>query len=192
MLGITFLTRIHHHTPQLTQFISRTPNFNAPDEARVVFSNWHYSVSLAQSFNRKIHFRAGFHFCRSYQQLSHLVQVCSSSFLQTFIPTVERLYINSISPRLPREGNIDSQWPEILHSFPAVKSLYICRKFAPFIASTLQEGVGERVIELLPSLETLFLEDALLPEAVQETIGQLVAARQLSGHTIVVSRWDKG
>jgi hypothetical protein len=55
--------------------------------------------------------------------------------------------------------------------------------------SLVRELVEERVTEVLPALQTFFLEP--LPSGhVQESIGQFVAARRLAGRPIVVSRWD--
>jgi hypothetical protein len=81
-----------------------------------------------------------------------------------------------------------SQWLELLHPFTAVKDLYISREFTPRITPTLQDLVGGRVTEVLPALQTLFLEDTL-PSGVQETIDKFVAARELAGHRIAVSHW---
>ncbi len=61
----------------------------------------------------------------------------------------------------------------------------------PFIAPALQELIGERVTEVLPALQTLFLEEDHLLGPVQEAIGKFVATRQLAGHPIIVSHWDR-
>jgi hypothetical protein len=47
------------------------------------------------------------------------------------------------------------------------------------------------VTEVLPAPQTLFLEETPLSEPVQENIGKFVSARQLSGHPIAVSRWER-
>ena len=81
----------------------------------------------------------------------------------------------------------------ILHPFTAVKDLYISREFVPRIASVFQELVGERVTEVLPALQTLFLEEPLPSESgsYQEAIGQFVASRQLLSHPVTVSLWNR-
>jgi hypothetical protein len=88
----------------------------------------------------------------------------------------------------------DDQWLDLLHPFIAVKDLYISRELVPHVTPTLQElqVVGERVTEVLPALQSLFLE--VPPWALsdsQERFGQFVAARQLSSHPIAVSRWER-
>ena len=74
-----------------------------------------------------------------------------------------------------------------------MKNLYISSVFTPYVVQALRELVGERVTEVLPTLQTLFLEETLLfeLEPVQEMIGQFLAARRLSGHPVAVSRWER-
>ena len=93
--------------------------------------------------------------------------------------------------RVLQQDTIESsRWMELLHPFTAVKCLYISQEFAVCIAPSLQELVGERTMEVLPALETIFLEGPSEPIRVQEAIGQVSAARRLSGHPIAVSRWE--
>jgi hypothetical protein len=124
-------------------------------------------------------------------QLSSLVQVCSSSFSQVLSPAVEHLYIIQERTSLSRwQDNFESRrWLELLRSFTAVKDLYISQEFVPRIARALQALVDERVTEVLPALQSLFLDDPLPPRSVQKTIGQFVAARQLSSQPIAVFHW---
>jgi hypothetical protein len=49
-LHITFFQQLIFDTPQLNQFISRTPKFKTQDEADVVFSEPGVSVTLPQTF----------------------------------------------------------------------------------------------------------------------------------------------
>jgi hypothetical protein len=69
-------------------------------------------------------------------------------------------------------------------TFTAVKGLYISPEFTPRIAPTLQELVGERVTEVLPSLQTLFLKGTLPLRHVPVAIGQFV---ELASHPVSVS-----
>jgi hypothetical protein len=188
-LTIVFFHQLIFDTPRLTQFIGRSPKFKAydSDEAHVEFSDYNVTVTLPQTFDRRLLLRIS---CRqSDWQLSSVVQFCSTSFLQTFIPTVEHLYIRvkRIFGQLHWQDDIgNSQWLEFFHSFPAVKLLGISPEFMPSIAPALKELVGERVTEVLPALHALVLEEPLTSGPVQEAIGQFVAARQLAGHPIVV------
>jgi hypothetical protein len=188
-LNITFFHKLIFDTPQLAQFISRTPKSKVPIEARVAFSYRDASIGL--------HLTSGAAFLvlsiSSRQpdwQLLSLARLCSSSFPQALIP-VERLSIemSRVLPPLPWQDE-SSQWLELLHSFPGVKDLIISSEFTPGIASALQELVGERVTEVLPSLRALFLEETP-SESVPEAFRKFVAARQLAGHPISVSRWNE-
>jgi hypothetical protein len=190
LLDITFFNDIVFNTPQLAQFMSRTPKFKAHDNARLIFDAWSVRVKLPPASDGgglQLSISCG----KSDWQLSSLAQVCSSSFPQALITMVEHLYIEGY-PSLQEDDIENSQWLELLHPFTAVKDLYISRGLTPHIAHALQELVGERVTEVLPALHGLFLgkpdplENSRL---VQESIGQFVSARQLAGHPITISHY---
>jgi hypothetical protein len=191
-LHITFFHQLIFDTPQLAQFISRAPKFKAHEEARVVFFDWQVSVTFPKTFDGELELEI---LCRQPDwQLSSLAQVCISSFPPTLIPAVEHLYIlgDYELSQLHWQDDIESgQWLELLHPFNAVKRLYISQEFVPRIAPALQELILERVTEVLPALETLFLEEPPPSGPVHETIGQFIAARQLTSNPIVVSSWER-
>ena len=196
-LNITFFHQLIFHTPQLNQFISRTPKFGAHGKAYVNFNDRSVSMELPPKIFGEPKLELSILCRQSDWQLSSLAQVCSSSFPQALIPAVERLYIykntlnyESKDPELVLgwQDDIESgQWLELLHPFTAVKDFYIYQDFAPHIAPALQELVEEGVTEILPALKTLFLDEAHLSGP---AIEHFVAARQLSGHPIAVSRWE--
>jgi hypothetical protein len=72
-----------------------------------------------------------------------------------------------------------------------VKNLYLSKEFAPHIVPALQELVGGRATEVLPTLQNIFLEGLQPSEPAQEGIQQFIAARQFTSHPIAVSRWDR-
>jgi hypothetical protein len=194
-LEVTFFHQLLFDTPQLALFIIRTPKFKTGDnlEARLDFS---FARTLVKTFDRRL--SLGISCRQSDWQFSSLAQLCSSSFSQALISTVENLYIEDNRPMRTFDDNDNhgigdiesSQWVEFLHPFTAVKRLYTSSKSAPIIALALQELVGETVIEVLPALQTLFLE-RLPSKPVQEAIERFVSARQLSSHPIAVSRWTR-
>ena len=176
---ITFFHQLIFDTPQLTQFISRTPKFKACDGVHVDFLDFGVWVSTIDG-----EFTLGILCGQSEWQLSSVAQVCGS----TFIPAIEHLYIRVADYPLSWQDDIETgQWLELLHRFTAVKHLHISPVFTLRVASTLEELVGGSVMEVLPALQTLFLEETL-PSGVQETIDKFVAARELAGHPIAVSR----
>ena len=181
-LDITFFYQLIFDTPQLTQFISRTPKFKACDHARVRFS--HLGVWVSTN-DEALVLRIS---CRQPDwQLTSVAQVCGS----IFIPAIEHLEIREILHyALSWQDDIETgQWLELLHRLTAVKDLRISHEIMPRIAPTLQELVGGRATEVLPALQTLSLQGTL-PSGVQETIDKFVAARELAGHPIAVSRWE--
>ena len=178
-LKITFFHQLIFDTPQLAQFISRTPKFKAYDDAGVQFSDLGVRVSiLGGALILAI-------LCRqSDWQLLSLAQVFGS----IFILAIEHLHIReAIHSSPPWQDDIETgQWLELLHRLTAVKHLFISQEFTPRIAPTLQELVGGRVTEVLPALQTLFVKGAL-SLGVREMIYKFVAARKLAGQCIAVS-----
>jgi hypothetical protein len=65
----------------------------------------------------------------------------------------------------------------VVRRFPWVMRSW---RVVPRIAPTLQELVGERVIEVLPALQCLFLDKLHPSGTVQEEIVKFVNARQLA------------
>ena len=192
-LAITFFHQLIFDTPQLTRFIIRTPKFEAHDEARVVFSDWDVSVTLPQTVDGALDLELGTSCRHSDWQLSSLSQICSKSFPRALMSAVEHLFIVGDGfSRLHWQDDIEnSQWLELFHPFSAVKYLYISSEFTPRIAPALQELVGERGTGLLPALRSLLLGDLLPSGPVHEIIGKFAAARQLGGHPVAVSRWER-
>jgi hypothetical protein len=190
-LHITFFHQLIFDTPQLTQFISRTPHFRPQDEARVTFFNTAVVFTLPEIFGREL--ELGISCRQSDWQLSSLAQVCSLFFPPALVSSLERLYAcEGQHSQLRWQDDVEnSQWLELLQPFTAVKELYLSRGFAPCIAPVLQELVGERVGEVLPALQSLFLEELHPSGPVQEAIEKFVAVRQLSSHPISVSHWDR-
>jgi hypothetical protein len=186
--SITFFHQLIFDTPQLDQFINRrTPKFRAHDEAYMQFSYGRVSLKLPPNIVGELKLWLAILCGQSDWQFSSLAQVCGTSFPQALVPAVERLYIiDEDMSELDWQDDIESsQWLELLYPFTGVKDFHIPGDFAPRIAPVLRELVEERVTELLfPALETLFLKEAH-PSAIEH----FVAARQLAGHPVSVSRW---
>ena len=190
-LKITFFHQLIFNTPQLVQFISRIPKFKARDEARVVFSNSIATIMLPGRHDQLM-LGLGILCQQSDWQLSSLAQVFTS-IPQALILMVERLCIcqeYGLSQLWWQDDIEYDQWLELFHPFTTVKNLYLHRDFLPRIVPTLQELVGERVTEVLPNLQCIFLEDLLESEFVPEAMRQFIAARQLSSRPIAISYWN--
>ena len=188
-LDMTLFHQLIFDTPQLAQFLSRSSprqKDEAPDEAHMIFSDSDAKVSLFGPFQCGPESRIS---CRQLDwQLSAIAQVCSSSFSHASISTVEHLHILEDGDLHSRwEDDVENgQWLELLHPFTAVKSLFLSQKVAARIAPALQELVGERANEVLPTLQNIFMEGLGSSGVVPEGIGQFVTARHLSSHPIAV------
>jgi hypothetical protein len=186
-LHITFFYQQTFHSPQLTQFISRTPKFKAQDEAHVTFSSDGGLVVLPRTvtYDRVLELRI---LCWEPDwQLSSVTQICSLAFLGALMRTVERLCIRSHC--YWRDDVENSQWLELFRPYTAVKVLYIPKKLVPRIVPALKELVGVRVTKVLPALQSLFFGGPALSGPVREAMGQFVAAREIVGHPVVFSPW---
>ena len=125
-------------------------------------------------------------------QFSSIEQVCNSSLPPS--STVEDLYIeHQYLERVWRNDAIEnSLWLQLLLPFTAVKNLHLSKEFAPGIAVALQDVVGGRITVVMPSLQNIFVEGLEPSGPFQENIAQFVTARQLSGHLVTISTWNKG
>ena len=158
-LQIKFFHQLIFDTPQLTRFITRTPELKARNEARMVISHSGASVLVPGAVGRGLRLDI---LCRvSDWQLSSLAQACSSSFPQTLISSLEHLHIyeDEYSRPLWQDDIENSQWLELLQPFTAVKNLHLSRDFTLRIVPALQELVNEKTTEVLPALQRLWLEE---------------------------------
>ena len=169
--------------PRLAQFINRTPTLGARDGAHVQFAtDDRYTRVTLLACSSALDILTS---CR----LADFVRGFCNSSLHP-LSTVEDLYIRHQRWHSPTQN---TAWLQFLLLFTAVKNLYLSKEFAPGVAGALQELVGGRITEVLPSLQKIFVE-ALEPSGsgpFQENIGQFVAARQLSDHPVVISDWAK-
>ena len=181
-MHITFFNQIDFNTPQLAQFIDRTPKLRKTD-AYVRFDEYFARIELRVSpefayFRIKVS-------CREPDwQLSSIEQVCN--FLWHPLSTVENLYIeHDYSRQAWKDDSIENtQWLQLLLPFTAVKNLFLSKEFEPGIAASLQE-----MTRVLPSLQNIFVEGFGPSGPFQEKIGQFVAARRLSDYPITISLW---
>jgi hypothetical protein len=194
LLESLWITLIRHpiiDIPRLAQFIRRTTMFKTLNEAHVDLDGYDVQVEslpLTRTSDEKSGLIIS---CKKLDwPVPSLTQVFTSFFPSIY--NVEHLYIHEPRNIPPRwQDDVENmEWLEIFRPFAAVKNLYVCEKFAQFVASSLQGLVGERVIGVLPALEGLFLEELPQSGPVQEAIGHFVAARQLFGHPVAICYWD--
>ncbi len=144
-LEITFFDQIDINTPRLTQFINRTPEYRARDEAHVVFDDSTVHIELTYRTHEPDHVPSWIEIsCREpqYLQLSSISRVCNSCLPR--LSMVEDLYIEPrYGPLIWMNDAIENNlWPELLRSFTAVKNLYLDKELVPGIAAALEELVS--------------------------------------------------
>ncbi|KAF8495452.1 hypothetical protein F5888DRAFT_1710927 [Russula emetica] len=164
---------------------------NVPNQAHVIF---HHDIVMIRFLSRfggaELHVEIS---CSGSEwQLSSLTQVCSLCLPP--LSTVKVICIERpLSPNGWKNDIEDAQWLEFLQPFDGVKSLHLPRIFAPGIGSSLRGLIGDRITEVLPTLQNIFA-DGLEDNPCQwqksqeiEDIEQFADARRLSGHPIAIS-----
>jgi hypothetical protein len=198
-LHITFLD-YGFDTPQLIQFITRTPNLKALEKADIYLQDVVPRVDFSSQTSRgsrdwsgvivKVRFGLNLH-----DRLLFLEEVCTSCLPP--LSMLEDLYF--WDKRADWEDNVDKEpWVELLRPFSAVKNLYLFNKVASSVALALHwQGLVEGrststdvLPTVLPTLQNIFVEGLESSGSVQDGIRQFVAARQLKGHFIAVSPWS--
>jgi hypothetical protein len=174
--------------PLLRNFISLTKIPDVSHQADISFSNISTDISLFQR-NGDFGFEVGFSFSRyCLAELSLIAQACNS-----FLPPLPNLHQLGIYFSDRKYLGLywrcqvkNSQWIDLLRPFIAVKDLTLGEPVVFSVASALQEIVGERVTEILPALQNIFLESFELPGPVPKEIANFTAARELSGRPVIV------
>lgn len=180
-LDIGFFHQHIFDTPQLAQFVSRTPKLETYDEARVAFSS--VGVTFRPIVDRGLRLEIS---CKQQDwQLSSLAQVCSTSIPRTFITAVEHLYICEIGHLRPRwDQDIENnQWFELLRPFTGLKNLYLSQRIVPHMVPALQ--IEQIATEVLPTLQNVCLEQS--SKQFQEVVEQVLSSHD---HRIAVHDWD--
>jgi hypothetical protein len=157
--SLVFEDQLAFDTPQVVQFITRTPKLRAPEAAKLIFDFDDVQLSLPfptpapEEDGDEEEPQLGISCSLSYQQLSSLAQARSSSLFP--FSTVKQLYVRESESqsirwgtRIPRK---EVQW--LLCPFTAVDTLYLSDYLAPFVICVLRKRGEERVTEMLPSLD---------------------------------------
>jgi hypothetical protein len=189
-LHITFFNQLIFDTPQLFQFISRTQTLRAPKEGHITFHSTAIDVEISSQTSDYGELSVRIPCTASEWQLSSLEQVCASSLPP--ISALEDLYIVEGYPPPSWHDDVENTlWQDVLRPFVAVKNLYLSEEFVPRIAPALQELVGGRTTEVLPTLENVFSRVFRWWGPIHEGVERFVAARQLTSHPVAVSSWDR-
>jgi hypothetical protein len=143
-----------HSLPQLSLFIARTENFRST-HAQVGLSSEEVAIKLDQS--DRAHGEHSPHLSLSAPFLwSNVGQVFREIF--ALFPNVGHLSIRSSVDYSPYDMN-SAEWLAFLRVFTGLKMLHIHGILAWQFSRTLKDISGEAAMDVLPSLQSLFLED---------------------------------
>jgi hypothetical protein len=176
--------------PELSQIISRSPTLRAPGTGQIEFDLAFTVLRFSSQISDNVlvveipRGAAG-----RVSSISSVTRVCTSSFSP--VSTLEDLYIYDRS--LYWQDDFENPlWLELLHSFAAVKNLYLGNNFFCHIAPILQEPVEGRTTKALPTLENIYLgEFQFGPSGLTRAIPKFVGAGRLTGHSVTLSRWGR-
>ena len=187
-LRITFFNQIDFDIPQLAQFINCTPTLRPLYRAYVEFYGNFTHVELSASSSTP-NFTISISCREPDWQVSSIEQVCNSSLDP--LSMVKDFYIGHrySQPNRKYDAIENTLRLQLLRPFTAAKNLYLSETFAPGIVAALQELIGDRITEVLPSLQNIFVQGLEPSGPFQENIGRVVAARRLSGHPIAIYDW---
>jgi hypothetical protein len=186
-LRIHFVTDLTSHAPQLHRFISHAEELNKLYEASVRFSPPAVEIQLAQHPQARDNkeFMMTIPFLRFDRPISSICHVFHG--LPPFSTLKSLVIKDCTSNGLPLpDSNDDNCLLEVLHPFPAVKDLYLCHEIGLRVGCALQELSEERVPEVLPALQNIFVRFAESSSRVQEAIRVFAAAKQRTGQHVTV------
>ena len=191
------ITLFHGRFPkilELAKFVCRADKLSVADGAQVIFTPWSISIRLSENLigvdPKTLELKFLCH--KSQFRLPYLVELCASCF-----PTpspFESLLIN-IQRRSWQDDNPDPQWLELLRLFNNVKRLGLANPVACSVAHALGELPAERVMEVLPALEFVFMAEFDPFGSVKEAISKFADARQLSSLPVSIHDicyWKEG
>jgi hypothetical protein len=185
-LHVTFFMDLIFEIPRLRHFIGRAEKLGPFDQTGMMVNDRAIRISVG-SFELWIQCE------RPDWQLSSMVQIFGQQL--PLLSHVEQLeIIQSTRANIEWIDNPDmdpSLWLELFRLFIAVHSLRVSDKLVPPIAASLQELTGERAMEVLPALHSLYLEGLEPSGPLREGIKSFVASRQQCDHPVVVQSWER-
>ena len=181
-LKVTYFNQLDFRVPQLSQFIGRAENFEL---ARLRHARIRFNVS---SVYVKLECEQGEHrisrlsiriVCQGLDwQVSHLARILGQS--RALVSNVGHLSIDEDDLQPGWQNDMDdADWLELLRPFTAVKMLHGSEQLAGHIALALDDVRGDMITEVLPALNSLWLDDQQV-----RFVEQFLVARRVSGHPV--------
>ncbi|KAI0251546.1 hypothetical protein BJV78DRAFT_1154343 [Lactifluus subvellereus] len=190
-LDISFLNQIFLDIQQLPYFIGRAGIIRSYNRAEVIFDPRNVKVVLQPpELGYPNHELSLGILCRAVDwQVWSMAQICKqSSFLLSIVEQLD-IQFNYLKSTWQVDME-DTQWLELFRPFTGVRTLRIRRELQPLIVPALQELTGERATEVLPALDSLYLEEYEPSGSDQQAIDPFIAARQRSDHPVAVHSWE--
>ena len=192
-LDISFFHQLIYDVQQLPHFISHAGSLRSSSHAEVVIAHNRIDIKFDPSERTprdlKSSLQLGIHCGEVDWQVSFMAQICNQL---SFLPSiVEQLDIN-VGIYLESTLQVDmedTQWLELFRPFTAVRTLRIRYQLQSLVLPALQKLTGERATEVLPALDSLYLEVYPPPGSDQQAIESFVAARQHSDPPVAVRHW---
>ena len=188
-IQISIFNQLIFDNPQLSYIINCAERFNRVN-AEVSFLKYNASVELSSETGGCLLLQLS---CSQADwHVSSVAQLCDVSLHP--IPSLENLTVTTNSGNTRHFERFDiepSQWEELLYPFTNVKNLYLAEDVGLHTATALQGLVGESVIQLLPALQSLFINGLQPSGPTWEAAQSFVAARQRYGHPIAIHRWEE-
>jgi len=190
---MTFFSDVIPNISQLHKFIGRADRLKTFIQAEVYLRPWEVQVIFSSSANPGLDITCEV----SDWSLSSMTRLYEQ--LLTIPSQVEQLELyeeawNELDFSVEEGWHDDLEdplWLQLLDPFVSAKSLYVSKRLGPFVAFALEKLSGERVTEVLPTLDNLYFEGFESSEFVQKTIKSFVSIRQLSGYPVIVGRWKR-
>jgi hypothetical protein len=195
---ISFFNQLVFDIPQLVQFVDRTETLKSFKSAYLFFSDGLARICLRQLDPPGGERSSGDPFlnivirCTGLDwQVGFLTQICNQFW--PLLYSVELLDIEDEGIRSSDWQDVmdKTQWLEFFYPFIAVRGLLIKPGLDALIAPALQELTGDRAMEVLPALDSLFLG---VPQSwtssVWQALGPFINARQLSNRPVTLYRLE--
>jgi hypothetical protein len=189
---IAFSTQLIFDIRQLPQFICNAKKLRSFKLAEVTFRKDSVKIGLhprgVKSYSSEsatLDIR-----CRGLQrQVRSMSQICNQ--FSSLLSSVEQLDILNGYHDLTLQANVDNTgWLELFRSFAGVRTLRISRNLQSLIVSALQEFTGQMTKELLPALDSLYLQEYEPSGSEEQVMEPFITARQWSGHHLAIHRFD--
>ena len=181
---------------ELAKFVRRADKLSLIDIAEVAFESHYISIRLSRELlegrvNPKT-IRLSLACPESGLRLSYLARFCASCLpnltlfksLQIRVPFYHMWEDIVVDP--------DPEWLELLRPFDPVERLYLSKYVAPRVTQALRGLPAERVMDVLPALERVFISRIEPSGPVREWISEFADARQAAGHPVLIDDWEGG